>query len=205
MNIEYKMMQNIFFISIIILLFFFISSEEKINDITTKKYMKFLFLLIIIYFVYQNYNFAILLILFGIFIFFNLDLNKIKTKFSKNQEENIDENLENNKPFFTKFFNSELFKNYQSFKSTIYDYFKNREHFNFEPYQEKKDVKEQKNNSSNEPSGKLESLISSPSLSPILSLGTPAKTENTAPFKEDIKKIRDMYENIKMEINKIGK
>ena len=201
------MIKNIFFISIIILLFFFISSEEKINDITTKKYMKFLFLLVIIYFVYQNYNFEILLILFIIFIFFNLDLSKIKNKFSKNQnqEQNIDENLENNKPFFKKFFNSELFKNYKSFKSTIYDYFKNREHFNFEPYQEKKDVKEQKNNSSNGPSGKLESLISSPSLSPILSLGTPEKIENTAPFKEDIKKIRDMYENIKMEINKIGK
>jgi hypothetical protein len=202
------MMQNIFFISIIILLFFFISSEEKINDITTKKYMKFLFLLIIIYFVYQNYNFAILLILFSIFIFLNLDLSKIKNKFNENQEQNINENLENNKPFFTKFFNSELFKNYQSFKNTIYDYFKNREHFNFEPYQEKKDVKDVKNvknNSSNEPSGKLESLILSPSLSPILSLGVPEKTENKAPFKEDIKKIREMYENIKMEINKIGK
>jgi hypothetical protein len=198
------MIQNIFYISIIILLFFFISSEEKINDITTKKNMKFLFLLVIIYFVYQNYNFGILFILFGIFIFFNIDFKKIKNVL--NSKENSDSLLETDtEPLYSKFFNSELFKNYQTFKNTIYDYFKNKEHFTFEPYQEKNDKTKKENSSSNEPSGKLESLISSPSLSPILSLGNLENSENKGPFKEDIKKIREMYENIKMEINKIGK
>jgi hypothetical protein len=198
------MIQNIFYISIIILLFFFISSEEKINDITTKKNMKFLFLLVIIYFVYQNYNFAILFILLGIFISFNIDFKKVQNIL--NSTDNSDSSLEvNTQPFYSKFFNSELFKNYQTFKNTIYDYFKNKEHFTFEPYEKNNDKNKKENNSSSEPVGKLESLISSPSLSPILSLGNLENSENKGPFKEDIKKIREMYENVKMEINKIGK
>ena len=174
--------------------------------------MSYLLLLLIIYFVYQNYNFALLFILFGIFIFFNIDISKLKNIFNSNSniKENSNEPADiDNKSFLSKFFNSELFKNYQTFKNTIYDKFKNKEHFTFEPYQEKSDNKnknkKENNTINNEPTGKLESLISSPSLSPILSLGTTQNTDNKGPFKEDIKKIKEMYENIKMEINKIGK
>ena len=76
------MMQNIILITLMILLIFFLSNETKINDIINKKYIKYLFILVIIYFVKQNYNFTLLIVALLVIIFLNVD---IKGKIENNQ------------------------------------------------------------------------------------------------------------------------
>jgi hypothetical protein len=141
------MLQNIILIVLIIMLIFFISNEKKINDLITKKYTKYLFLLLIIYFIYQGYNFVLLVIALLIVIFFNID---IKEKFENN---NLLSEIANKAMNY--------YNNY--IKSDKKEGFLNQESENNEN-----------------------------------------KKMNTEPFKNDIKKIKDLYENIKEEIKKIN-
>lgn len=204
------MLLNIILISLIIIILFFMSNDEKINNISTKKNIKILFLLIIIYFVYQNYNIFLLFILFIIFIAFTIDIKNITSDFDFSkifkadfdniipQASGVSRKLHgssgidgSNKKIFLDFF-----KNYSSFKNTIFNYFKNqgdKEHFTFKPYTSPKD--NQKNN--------LQSFSSKDILNPELFIDS--KQNDIQPFKEDVQKIKAMYENIKMEINKLNK
>ena len=141
------MLQNIILIVLIIMLILFISNEKKINDLITKKYTKYLFLLLIIYFIYQGYNFVLLVIALLIVIFFNID---IKEKFENN---NLLSEIANKAMNY--------YNNY--IKSDKKEGFLNQESENNEN-----------------------------------------KKMNTEPFKNDIKKIKDLYENIKEEIKKIN-
>ena len=70
------MFQNIILLVLVILLLFFISNDKKINDILTKSNIKYLFLLIIIYFIYQNYNLILLIIAILVVIYFNVDFTE---------------------------------------------------------------------------------------------------------------------------------
>ena len=150
------MFQNIILIVLLIILFFFISNEKKINEITNKDSIKYLFLLVIIYFIYQNYNLVLLIAAILILIFFNMDF---KEKFLNNKylsfikENFIEYDLKKNKSssLFNKFFGKE----------------NNKELFSGE------------NNNDNEKSNKIE------------------------PFKDNVANIKDLFENIKMEIKKL--
>jgi len=133
------MFQNIILIILIILLFFFLSNDEKINNLMSKKNIKYLFILIIIYFIYQNYNLSILLILLLIFLFCNVD-------------------------FKNKILNNKYLESFKGLTSLIKEKFEN---FNFED-----EIEEEKK-------PKIE------------------------PFKEEVTKLKDLYENIKMEIKKL--
>jgi archaellum component FlaC len=189
------------------------SNDEKINDISTKKNIKILFLLIIIYFVYQNYNIFLLFILFIIFITFTIDLKKIIKDnnflkifniFNFNQEKNKVDNLDESNEL-NEDIKNDFFKNYKSFKNTIYDYFRkdNEEHFTFKPYSENENKKD-----------KQPDLVSKISIDLNKKNGiigdegknySSGSTENSInPFKEDVKKIKEMYENIKLEINRLN-
>ena len=134
------MFQNIILIILIILLFFFLSNDQKVNNVISKNSIKYLFLLIIIYFIYQNYNLSILIIILLIFIFFNVD---IKSKLLNN-------------------------KYLESFKGISYFIKEKFDNFQFED-----DIVDEKK-------PKIE------------------------PFKEEVTKLKDLYENIKMEIKKIS-
>jgi len=72
------MVENIIYIILIIILLFFISSEEKINNFFSKKYFKYLFVLLITYFIYEKYNFLYLMVLFLIITILNVDFDKFK-------------------------------------------------------------------------------------------------------------------------------
>ena len=135
------MFQNIILIILIILLFFFLSNDEKVNDLMSKKYIKYLFILLIIYFIYQNYNLSLLLILLLIFLFYNID-------------------------FKDKIFNNKYFESFKDLSNIIKEKFKN---FDFED-----DIEKDK------------------------------KKVKIEPFKEEVTKLKDLYENIKMEIKKIA-
>lgn len=204
------------------------SNDEKINDISNKKSIKVLFLLIIIYFVYQNYNLFLLFIAFIIFIAFTVDLKNIKIDnnllkiFNNNDDsenstipisadpadgdnnlsdkensENIPSGFNGKEYNMNKFANLDFFKNYSSLKNKIYSYFKNyktKEHFTFKPYVSDK-------NKSN-----TENLSSSINTELFLNSNNDQNndTQNIEPFKEDVKKIKEMYENIRMEINRLN-
>jgi hypothetical protein len=191
------------------------SNDEKINDISNKKSIKVLFLLIIVYFVYQNYNLFLLFIAFIIFIAFTVDLKNLKIdhnflKIFNNQDDSEnstipisadpvegDNNLSDKEYNMNKFAKLDFFKNYSSLKNKIYSYFKNyntKEHFTFKPYVSDK-------NKLN-----TENLSSSINTEIFLNSNNDQNndTQNIEPFKEDVKKIKEMYENIRMEINRLN-
>lgn len=128
------MMQNIFLLSIIIILFFFISNERKINEILNKKHVKYLFLLVIIYFIYQKYNLVLLIVAILVVLYFNID-------------------------FEERFLNNKYLLNIKEKFDNI-----------------------NKNENDND---------------------TQDKKQNIEPFKQDVSKIRDLFENIKMEVKKL--
>jgi len=160
------MIQNIILIVLIIILSFFMSNEKKINELISKKYIKYLFILLIIYFIYQNYNLSIFVLFLLIIIFLNI---------------NIKEKFENNK----------YLKHYENFKNLIIDYFNDKtsnkksskekfENYDIVPYIIDKD-KNDNNNKNQE-----------------------YKKENKIePFKTEVLKLKDLYENIKLEITKL--
>lgn len=173
------MMQNIILISLLIFLIFFMSNEEKINELISKKYVKYLFILLIVYFIYQNYNFTLLALALLILIFLNI---------------NIEEKFKNNIYLF----------NYDKIKKLVIDFYndlnsktkkelfsneevKNTEKYDFEPFNY--------NNSSNE-------LNESNGLNN--NDENNKKNIETEPFKNAISEIKDLYENIKLQINKLN-
>lgn len=111
------MFQNIILIILLILLFFFISNEAKINEITNKNSIKYLFLLVIVYFIYQNYNLVLLIAAILILIFFNMDfkekfLNNKYLSFVKEKFSNSEDSSEKIEPFKDNIMNiKELFNN----------------------------------------------------------------------------------------------
>ena len=150
------MMQNIILITLMILLIFFLSNETKINDIINKKYIKYLFILVIIYFVKQNYNFTLLIVALLVIIFLNVD---IKGK------------IENNQYF-------------ESFSNNI------KETFDFIPYKIVSDLI---------PDSVPDSVSDSVSDSDT----DTKKSFVIEPFKKEVSNLKELYENIKIEIKKL--
>jgi hypothetical protein len=170
------MMKNIILITLIIMLIFFLSNEEKINDLISKKYIKYLFILLIVYFIYQNYNFTIIALVIIILIFLNVN---IKEKFENNSyltNFNID-NFKKIALDYYKLFNSEVKKNKKISKELFQN---NNDSFDFNPFVEEK---------ININVGDKDSEESKP---------------NLEPFKDSISEIKELYNNIKDEINKLN-
>lgn len=157
------MIQNIILIILIIILFFFISNEDKINDIFTKKYIKYLFMLIIIYFVYQNYNFTVLAIALLILVFLNVDVKD-------------------------KIINNKYLVSYESFKNIVIDYYNN---FRRESFSNNK-----------EETNQLNDYDFTPQIPQSIN-DNDEKQIQIEPFKDEVVKLKDLYENIKMEITKL--
>jgi hypothetical protein len=163
------MIQNIILLSIIIILLFFVSNERKINEIINKKHIKYLFLLIIIYFIYQNYNLVLLIIAVLIFLYFNIDS---KERFLNNK-------------YLLKL--KESIENFTTEENTI----KYKKNINIDI---NNDINN--NNIKNKNENKMNMLGGEG--------GYDSNNKNNIePFREDVKKIRDLFENIKMEVKKL--
>ena len=122
-------------------------------------------MLIIIYFVYQNYNFTVLAIALLILVFLNVD---IKDKISNNK----------------------YLGNYESFKNLVMDYYNN---FKREAFSNNKEETAQLNNYDFIP--QVVNYNSDESEN--------EKKIEVEPFKDEVVKLKDLYENIKMEIKKL--
>lgn len=89
------MLKNIVIILLIIILLFFISNDEKVNNFISKKYFQYLFILLIVFFIYKDMNLFVILVLVIILVATNLNLNlKDKmTNIAKYLDINIQENF----------------------------------------------------------------------------------------------------------------
>ena len=89
------MLKNIVIILLIIILLFFISNDEKVNNFISKKYFQYLFILLIVFFIYKDMNLFVILVLIIILVATNLNLNlKDKmTNIAKYLDINIQENF----------------------------------------------------------------------------------------------------------------
>jgi hypothetical protein len=178
------MLQNIVLIILIILLLFFFSNNNKVNDLFTKKYIKYLFILLIVYFIYQNYNFTILALALIILIFLNVD---IKEKFMNNiylnnlNNLNIDniKNIFNDYlSIFNKKISKELFQNSSDGMTTV-------------------------NNLLNEVKNVGLNTDGITSINNLLNEDVEnVEKKKIEPFKSDVLEIKNLFESIKEEINK---
>lgn len=172
------MYENIIYIIFIIILLFFISNEEKINSFFSKKYFKILFILLIIYFVYEKYNLLYLMILLLIIMILNIDWNRFK----------------NNKYLKNSFVTPEYCK--YAYKQFINGFTENFiSDSNNSPRTDQSPILSQFNvvDFANE----IKTLKKK---SELLDENTPQKIE---PFKENVENIKELYDNIQNEINKL--
>jgi Ca2+/Na+ antiporter len=177
------MIQNIFSITLVIILFFLISNEKKIDQIIHKKYMKYLLLLLIIYFIYQNYNFGIFVLIIIVFILFNTDIKK---------------KLEKNK-----------YLNLEQYKDLAKEYFSNMNDNNSYEVKPYKDDNNNKNNissasSSNSAPASSSIIVNNNSTNNISNNQNNSNKKVIEPFKDEVQQLKEMYDNIKLEISKLG-
>jgi hypothetical protein len=175
------MYQKIIVVLLIILLIFFISNDDKMNKYSQNKNFQYLFLIFMIFCLYNNVNVLFLIIIFLIFIYFNT---------------NLKHKLKNNK-IISNFYNGSLFEtfveNFDNGSDNVPD-----NAYEIEPYiqennnDEKEEVlKNQKeNDSDNNSVSSNNSTLND-------------KKEIIEPFKLSVKEIKELYDNIKLEINKL--
>ena len=167
------MYQKIIVVLLIIFLIFFISNDDKMNKYSQNKNFQYLFLIFMIFCLYNNVNVLFLIIIFLIFIYFNTNLkHKIK-----------------NNNIISNFYNGSLF---ETFIENFDDGKTNNNNYEIKPY-----IEENNNDEKEDISIKKESNES-------FSNTTLTDTkEIIEPFKLSIQEIRELYDNIKLEINKL--
>jgi predicted membrane protein len=150
-------------------LFFFISYDNETNHLNSKKYMPLLWILLLLYFVYQNFNLAIFVVLILI-LFFS----------SKKKEEW-----------------SQL---YHQWKQKIIKSTKEKfENYEIKPFVRESKEEEEMAQSSIHTEEKVEEKPAE-----LSGLSVPPEKENkTAPFQLDIHEIKELYENIKSQIQQL--
>jgi hypothetical protein len=173
------------------------SNEKKLNDFISKKYIKYLFLLVIIYFIYQKYNLLFFVSILFLIVLFNIDFkHKLKDTdvldkyitckkhildFLKEFKETlIGDEVKQNKNIST-----ENFTNID----TSYDVKPWLDKENFEKKDEKVEKKE--NDLFNKEHESLNKEHES-------------FNKEHEPFNKEVNEIKELYENIKMEINRLG-
>jgi hypothetical protein len=181
------MINNIILITFIIILFFFVSNDKKISDLITTKNIKYLLLLIIIYFVYQNYNIILLVILILLFIFLNIENNKYIDKYESFKNLIID--------YINKFDQTTKLNKMNKSNTKLNNIDTKLNNI------EKKNIEEKFTNDI-----KLEDYDFNPVTLENIDILKDDKDKNISiePFKEEVTKLKDLYENIKLEIKKLG-
>jgi hypothetical protein len=163
------------------------------NKYSQNKNFQYLFLFFMIFCLYNNVNVLFLIIIFLIFIYFNTNLkHKIK----------------NNK-IITNFYNGSLFETFiENFDDGTND------NYEIKPYAEEKEeslnndekvessnnnIKEESSNNDKKENKSLEYINES-----FNNFTVNDNKEIIEPFKLNIKEIKELYNSIKLEINKLG-
>jgi hypothetical protein len=176
------MYQKIIVVLLIIFLIFFISNDDKMNKYSQNKNFQYLFLIFMIFCLYNNVNVLFLIIIFLIFIYFNTNLrNKLK----------------NNK-LISNFYSGSLFETF------IENFDDGTNNYEIKPYiqEENNNIKEESKEYIKEESKKNEYIKSESKES--FNNSTPNDSKETIePFKLNVEEIRELYNNIKLEINNL--
>ena len=180
------MYQKIIVVLLIIFLIFFISNDDKMNKYSQNKNFQYLFLIFMIFCLYNNVNVLFLIIIFLIFIYFNTNL-KYKIK--------------NNK-IISNFYTGSLFETFiENFDDGV------NNNYEIKPYVEENIFKEKEESLNNDEiedksiNNKKEDNEESNESSNNSTLND--NKEIIAPFKLSVKEIKDLYDSIKLEINKL--
>ena len=170
------MYQKIIVVLLIIFLIFFISNDDKMNKYSQNKNFQYLFLIFMIFCLYNNVNVLFLIIIFLIFIYFNT---------------NLKHKLKNNN-IISNFYNGSLF---ETFIENFDDEQSNNKNYEIKPY-----IQENNNDEKNE---KEDISIKKESNESFSNTTLNDTKEIIEPFKLSIQEIRELYDNIKLEINKL--
>lgn len=136
------------------------------NKYSQNKNFQYLFLIFMIFCLYNNVNVLFLIIIFLIFIYFNT---------------NLKHKLKNNN-IISNFYNGSLF---ETFIENFDDDQSNNNNYDIKPY-----IQENNNDEKEDITIKKESTLND-------------TKEIIEPFKLSIQEIRELYDNIKLEINKL--
>ena len=174
------MYQKIIVVLLIIFLLFFISNDDKMNKYSKNKNFQYLFLIFMIFCLYNNVNVLFLIIIFLIFIYFNTNLkNKLK-----------------NNNIISNFYSGSLF---ETFIENFDDGKTNNNNYEIKPYIEEKEQSlnddYEKNNSIKKESKESKESFNNSTLND--------NKEIIEPFKLSVQEIKELYDSIKLEINKL--
>jgi hypothetical protein len=186
------MYQKIIVVLLIIFLLFFISNDDKMNKYSKNKNFQYLFLIFIIFCMYNNVNVLFLIIIFLIFIYFNTNL---KHKLKNN---NIISNFYSGSLFqtFIENFDDGTNDSYEVKPYQEGNIFKEKEDFLNDDEKEDKSIKKEfKEFKESKESKESNELLNNPTLND--------NKEIIEPFKLSVKEIKDLYDSIKLEINKL--
>lgn len=185
---------QIIVILLIIFLIFFISNDDKLNLYSQHKYFQYLFLIFIIFCMYNNINIYFIIVLLLIFIFFN---SNIKDKILNNKT--LSNKILNNN-FINKFYKgSEIEKFIENFQSD----------YDVKPYITEEEYKKKNENELKEIHIEKQSEKQSEKQEKVndIKYNNTENYENNKdviePFKLSVEEIKKLYENIKLEINKL--
>jgi hypothetical protein len=171
------MLKNIVIILLIIILLFFISNDEKVNNFISKKYFQYLFILLIVFFIYKDMNLFVILVLVIIFVATNLNLNlKDKmTNMAKYLDINIQENFIDRKDCVKKVYEKKIEDN------TDMNKVDEKTDFNITPY-----IADQ-----------------NPETNSTLKKDDDSDSD-VRPFRLKVEEIKELYQNIKEQINNLS-
>lgn len=175
------MYQKIIVVLLIIFLIFFISNDDKMNKYSNNKHFQYLFLIFMIFCLYNNVNVLFLIIIFLIFIYYN---------------SNLKHKLKNNK-ILSNFYNGSLVETF------IENFSNENDEYDVKPYVESNNI--QSNNlQKNEVIE--DSLNNDKPANNILKESFDTLNDNKEtiePFKLSVQEIKELYDSIKLEINKL--
>jgi len=180
------MYQKIIVILLIIFLLFFISNDDKMNKYSQNKNFQYLFIFFMIFCLYNNVNLLFLIIIFLIFIYFNT---------------NLKHRLKNNN-IISNFYNGSLFETFiENFDDDQSNNTRNNS-YEIKPYIEENTFKEKEeslNNDEKEDKSIKKEYKETNENSTTLN----DNKEIIEPFKLSVKEIKELYDSIKLEINKL--
>lgn len=209
------MFDKIILILIIIFLLFFLSNETKLSDIfEEKKYIKYIFLLVIFYCIAKEVNMVFIVFMFLIFIVMNTNLKEkcknhpLFQKLKENEhfqtfiENYLPESINDKTEFFENndnpISNIENSSNKQEEKpSVIPDY-------EIQPYkvENKEENSPIKKDEIYERATTIENLLNN--IPSDISTNNEGEKKVEEPFKLSVQEIKELYENIKNDINNLN-
>lgn len=187
------MYQKIIVVLLIIFLIFFISNDDKMNKYSNNKHFQYLFLIFMIFCLYNNVNVLFLIIIFLIFIYYN---------------SNLKHKLKNNK-ILSNFYNGSLVETFiENFSNENDEYDVKPYEYDIKPYVEENNIKSNNLQSNNLQKNEIkENILNNDK--PVNNVVKESfdtlndNKETIEPFKLSVQEIKELYDSIKLEINKL--